>query len=159
MTAVPQCVTEKVCKKYMYPCNIQINRCQYVDMTRQRVTVYQKFRCIFSYLPILMRLSKLLGSTILNCLLVSPVHTDKNMIRFRQIVRLKWNYHWFHGLRNLAGKKGESMLQEFDSMRVDDAQGVGALKLFNENGVQWLLSWIYSVPISCLSVSKNTLIR
>ena len=107
-----------------------------MDMTGQRVTVYQKFRCIFSYLPILMRLSKLLGSTIFNCTLVSPVHTDKNMIRFRQIVPLKSNYHWFHGLRNLAGKKGESMLQEFDSMRVDDAQGVGALKLFNENGVQ-----------------------
>lgn len=47
MTAVPQCVTDKVYKKYMYPCNVQINRCQYVDMTRQRVTVYQKFRCIF----------------------------------------------------------------------------------------------------------------
>ena len=126
MTAVPQCVTEKVCKKYMYPCNIQINRCQYVDMTRQRVTVYQKFRCIFSYLPILMRLSKLLGSTILNCILVSPVHTDKNMIRFRQIVPLKSNYHWFHGLRNLAGKKGGVQKRlEFGSMRVGDAQAVG----------------------------------
>ena len=89
MTAVPQCVTEKVYKKYMYPCNTQINRCQYVDMTKQRVTVYQKFRCIFSYLPILMRRSKLLGSTISNCILVSPVHTDKNMTRFRQIVPLK----------------------------------------------------------------------
>ena len=159
MTAVPQCVTEKVCKKYMYPCNIQINRCQYVDMTRQRVTVYQKFRCIFSYLPILMRLSKLLGSTILNCLLVSPVHTDKNMIRFRQIVRLKWNCHWFHGLRNLAEKKGESMLQEFDSMRVDDAQGVGVLKLFNEHGTRTYKRTQRLPPISCLSVSKNALIR
>ena len=97
-----------------------------MDMTGQRVTVYQKFRCIFSYLPILMRLSKLLGSTILNCLLVSPVHTDKNMIRFRQIVPLKSNYHWFHGLRNLAGKKGGLQKRlEFGSMRVGDAQTVG----------------------------------
>lgn len=107
MTAVPQCVTEKVYTIYVYPCDVvEINRCQYVEMTRRRVTVYQKFRCIFSYLPILMRLSKLLGSTILNCILVSPVHTDKNVIRFRQIVPLESNYHWFHGLRNSAGKKG-----------------------------------------------------
>ena len=97
-----------------------------MDMTGQRVTVYQKFRCIFSYLPILMRLSKLLGSTIFNCTLVSPVHTDNNMIRFRQIVPLKSNYHWFHGLRNLAGKKGGVQKRlEFGSMRVGDAQAVG----------------------------------
>ena len=32
------------------------------------------------------------------------------------------------------------MLQEFDSMRVDDAQGVGAVKLFNEHGMQSLVS-------------------
>jgi len=64
------------------------------------------------------------------------VDTDKNMIRFRQIVPLKSNYHWFHGVRNLAGKKeGIKMLLEFDSMRVGDAHGVGALKLFNEHGV------------------------
>ena len=88
MTAVPQCVTEKVYTKYVYPCDVEINRCQYVEMTRRRVTIYQKFRYIFSYLPILTRLSKLLGSTILNCILVSPVHTNKNMIRFKQIVPL-----------------------------------------------------------------------
>ena len=67
-----------------------------------------------------------IGSTIFNCTLVSPVHTDKNMIRFRQIVPLKSNYHWFHGLRNLAGKKGGVQKRlEFGSMRVGDAQAVG----------------------------------
>ena len=51
------------------------------------------------------------------------------------------------------------MLQEFDSMRVDDAQGVGALKLFNEHGTRTYKRTQRLPPISCLSVSKNALIR